>query len=145
MSDGIGSKRLVTGAHYGLRDWLAAGMHAEMAWMDRTAEKRIDPALVLAGARTIIMLGVNYWNQPQAAQNPIAAVASKLAPTSGQPRWARYALHADYHDTMKPGLVAAGRVLEPSTITGVSVLTLVVSRTGTVSRLPSMIPVMAIP
>ena len=26
--------------------------------------------------------------------------------------WARYALHEDYHDTIKPGLAAAGRVLE---------------------------------
>jgi epoxyqueuosine reductase len=26
--------------------------------------------------------------------------------------WARYALHEDYHDTMKPALAAAGRVLE---------------------------------
>lgn len=87
----------------GLRDWLAAGMHAEMAWMNRTAEKRIDPALVLAGARTIIMLGVNYWSGES------GAVSSD---GDAPPRWARYALHEDYHDTMKPGLIAAGKVLE---------------------------------
>lgn len=87
----------------GLREWLAAGMHAEMAWMDRTVEKRIDPALVLAGARTIIMLGVNYW---RGGGNAAASAGD------GPTRWARYALHEDYHDTMKPGLVAAGRVLE---------------------------------
>ena len=80
-----------------LRDWLAAGRHADMAWMERTAEKRLDPGLVLPGARSIIMLGVNYWTGALRQDGPV---------------WARYALHEDYHDTMKPALVAAGRVLE---------------------------------
>jgi epoxyqueuosine reductase len=84
-------------ADAGLRDWLAAGMQADMHWMDRTAEKRVDPAKVLADARSVILLGVNYW-------------PGEL-PMRG-PRWARYALHADYHDTIKPGLIAAGRALE---------------------------------
>jgi epoxyqueuosine reductase len=80
-----------------LRDWLAAGRHADMAWMERTADKRLDPELVLPGARSVIMLGVNYWPGPLRQDGPV---------------WARYALHEDYHDTMKPALVAAGRVLE---------------------------------
>ena len=82
----------------GLRAWIESGMHADMAWMARTAEKRVDPNLVLPGARSVIMLGVNYWHGDQ-------------APTD-RPRWARYVLHEDYHDTIKPGLAAAGRVLE---------------------------------
>jgi len=81
----------------GLRGWLAAGLQADMQWMERTAEKRLQPGLVLAGTRSVIMLGVNYW-------------PGKL-PMAG-PAWARYALHEDYHDTLKPALVAAGRVLE---------------------------------
>lgn len=84
----------------GLRAWIEAGRHAEMAWMERTVEKRTDPGLVLAGARSAILLGVNYWRQG----DPAAA--------SGHPRWARYALHEDYHDTIKPGLAAAGALLE---------------------------------
>lgn len=78
--------------------WLRTGMQGEMAWMERSAEKRLDPQLVLPGARSIIMLGVNYAN-PQLGGG-------------GGPRWARYALHEDYHETMKPGLMAAGRLLE---------------------------------
>ncbi|MFH1497928.1 MAG: tRNA epoxyqueuosine(34) reductase QueG [Verrucomicrobiota bacterium] len=81
-----------------LRAWLDAGHHADMSWIERAAEKRGDPRLVLPGARTVIMLGVNY--------GPVAARSD------GGPVWARYALHADYHDTIKPGLVAAGRVVE---------------------------------
>jgi epoxyqueuosine reductase len=86
-----------------LREWLAQGMQGEMQWMERTAEKRLNPELVLHGARSIIMLGATYWSEKLAAKAPAAARA---------PRWARYALHEDYHDTMKPALVAAGRPLE---------------------------------
>ena len=80
-----------------LRVWLEAGHHAEMAWLERSADKRGDPALVVSGARTVIALGVNYGPGPA---------------TADRPRWAAYALHEDYHDTIKPGLLAAGRVLE---------------------------------
>ena len=76
----------------GLRDWLAAGMHADMDWMERTAEKRSDPQLVLPGAKSVVMLGVNYWSGENEQQN------------ANVPRWARYALHEDYHDTIKPAL-----------------------------------------
>lgn len=86
----------------GLRSWLAAGMHADMHWLERSAEKRADPELVLPGARSIIMLGVSYWS----------GGLNALAPARDRPVWARYALHEDYHDTMKPALVAAGKAIE---------------------------------
>jgi epoxyqueuosine reductase len=82
-----------------LRAWLATGQHADMAWMERTVDKRGDARLVVPDARTVIVLGVSY------APGAAADVASR-------PRWAEYALHEDYHDTIKPGLVAAGRLLE---------------------------------
>jgi epoxyqueuosine reductase len=86
-----------------LRAWLDAGRAADMAWLERTADKRMDPELVLPGVRSVILLGVNYW--------PGSGIGEQ-ASGSQHPRWARYALHLDYHDTMKPGLAAAGRVLE---------------------------------
>lgn len=94
--DAVRFARAVPAATTGLRGWLDAGQHGDMAWMGRTAAKRLDPELVLAGARTIILLGVNYWR----------------AGSTGRPAWARYALNEDYHDTIKAGLAAAGRVLE---------------------------------
>lgn len=87
----------------GLREWLDAGMNGEMAWMNRSVDKRTDPKLVQAGARSIIMLGVNYWAEPPAGGGAAESV---------RPKWARYALHEDYHDTIRPGLVAAGKALE---------------------------------
>jgi len=83
-----------------LSEWLAAGNHADMQWMERTADKRMNPDLVLSGVKTMIVLGVNYW--PAAGGQPVA----------GKPHWARYAVHVDYHDTIKPALVGAGRVRE---------------------------------
>ncbi len=85
----------------GLGAWLKAGHQADMDWMERTAEKRLNPDRVLEGARTAIVLGVSYFDPARDA--PAEA---------GLPVWARYALHADYHDTMKPALVSAGRVIE---------------------------------
>lgn len=87
----------------GLRAWLADGLHADMAWMERTADKRTNPDLVLAGAKSVVILGVNYW--PGKAED-------RRQRTEDKPRWARYVLHEDYHDTIKPGLIAAGRLLE---------------------------------
>ena len=82
--------------------WLDAGMHGEMQWMERTAEKRVRPELVLPGAKSVIMLGVNYW--------PGADAATDRAAT--RPTWARYARYEDYHDTMKSALEQSGRALE---------------------------------
>ena len=86
-----------------LESWLSAGMHGDMQWMERTAEKRLQPDLVLPGAKSIIMLGVNYWGGEEAGRSSADA---------SPPRWARYARYADYHDTMKSALVGAGRALE---------------------------------
>ena len=111
-----------------LRAWLEAGYHADMHWMERTVDKRADPALVLPGARSVIMLGVNYFMPSEKVGTDRRAVrlgmrtpSDSLGGPSGpalpsakaaKPTWARYALHADYHDTIKEALVAAGRVLE---------------------------------
>jgi len=118
----------VNGADAGaaaLRAWLDAGRQADMAWMERTAEKRSDPGRVLPGTRTVIMLGVNYWGgefptggaaTPPRVSNERGGTGDAGIQTPNSkfpnPLWARYALHADYHDTLKPALAAAGRVLE---------------------------------
>lgn len=81
--------------------WLAAGNQADMAWLERGAARRADPGLVLPGARSVVMLGINYGSREFAS-------ASREA----RPRWARYAQYSDYHDTIRPALAQAGLVLE---------------------------------
>jgi epoxyqueuosine reductase len=86
-----------------LRSWLDSGYHADMHWMERTAAKRSDPGLVLDGARSAIILGVNYLQDGTGEGAP------------GAPRaWARYSLYRDYHDSLKPALERAGHILEES-------------------------------
>ncbi|MDE3083613.1 MAG: tRNA epoxyqueuosine(34) reductase QueG [Verrucomicrobiota bacterium] len=85
-----------------LRAWLEAGRHADMDWMARTAEKRMRPDLVLPGVRSAILLGVNYFpGEKRGARG-----------AKSRPVWARYSLYSDYHDTIKAGLVAAGKAVE---------------------------------
>jgi epoxyqueuosine reductase len=81
----------------GLRAWLAEGRHADLAWMERTAEKRLDLQRVLPGARSVVVLGVNYWRRATPGNGPV---------------WARYALQDDYHGRIEPALAAAARLLE---------------------------------
>ena len=92
-----------------LNAWLAAGHHADMQWMERTAEKRVKPELVLAEARSVIMLGVSYADTGRRAKGAGRGDGDEK---EGRATWARYALHEDYHDTMKVGLIAAGKVIE---------------------------------
>lgn len=98
--DEVRFARVGPGFGPGLQAWIDAGYHADMAWMERSVPKRSDPSLVLPGARSAIILGVNYL--------PPGAPAGGDA----KPAWARYALYSDYHDTIKDALVAAGRALE---------------------------------
>jgi epoxyqueuosine reductase len=85
----------------GLRAWLDAGHHADMDWMERTAEKRLDPGRVLAGAKSAVLLGVDYFRDGAGPARP-----------PGAPVWARYSLFRDYHDSLKAALVRAGAAIE---------------------------------
>ena len=66
------------------QQWTADGKAGEMQWLTREPERRSDPRVVLAGARSIIVAGLNYW-QPQ---------------PKGRGRIARYALGEDYHHVL---------------------------------------------
>jgi epoxyqueuosine reductase len=92
------------------QNWLAEKRHGEMAWLERTAAKRVDPQRVLSGARSVITLAVSY------AQGDECRVTSDgLSPLSN-PRHsppatrhttiARYAQFTDYHDVLGEQLKA---------------------------------------
>ena len=77
-------------------DWLAAGYEGEMAYLAARAAERLDPAIWLPDARSLILLAANY--------NPGAPPPAWHDPAHG--RIARYAWAADYHDVLKPRLYA---------------------------------------
>ncbi|MEY2482642.1 MAG: epoxyqueuosine reductase [Verrucomicrobiota bacterium] len=58
-----------------------------MEWLARGQEKRCDPQQVLPGARSVIVVALNYWQGERITQ-----------PGSG--RIARYAWGEDYHDVV---------------------------------------------
>jgi epoxyqueuosine reductase len=66
--------------------WLQAGSHGDMAWLDRDPTRRTDPARVLAGARTLVVLAMSYFQGTN--------------PRRRDGRIARYAWGADYHKIM---------------------------------------------
>jgi epoxyqueuosine reductase len=67
--------------------WLQAGLHGQMDYLARNSHKRVEPAQVLADAKTIITLAVSYM-----------ASSSNLAGQAGSTgEVARYAQYSDYH------------------------------------------------
>jgi epoxyqueuosine reductase len=94
------------------QQWLAEGCHGDMAWLERTAQKRADPQQVLPGARSIITLAASYYISN--CQLPIAngsapVVASDSGTEPGAGNWksdltARYARFTDYHDVLSERL-----------------------------------------
>ncbi|HEV3410806.1 MAG TPA: tRNA epoxyqueuosine(34) reductase QueG [Chthoniobacterales bacterium] len=68
------------------REWLGNGAAGEMEWLARGEEKRCNPEAILPGARSIVVVALNYW-QGESANAPPARIA-------------RYAWGDDYHDLM---------------------------------------------
>jgi epoxyqueuosine reductase len=75
------------------RDWLGKGAHGEMNYMARGEEKRRDPQKVLPGARSVVVLALNYWQGDAIAPKAFGAATGRIA---------RYARGDDYH-----GVIAA--------------------------------------
>jgi epoxyqueuosine reductase len=73
------------------RNWLREGAAGEMNYMERGEEKRCDPQKILAGARSVIVLALNYWQGRH----------SKAQGNGATGRIARYAWGDDYHELMK--------------------------------------------
>jgi epoxyqueuosine reductase len=73
------------------REWLREGAHGEMNYMERGEEKRCDPQQVLPGARSIVVLALNYF---QGEQTP------RQSETAATGRIARYAWGDDYHEVI---------------------------------------------
>ena len=70
------------------RSWLGEGRAGEMNYMQRGEEKRSDPQQILPGARSIVVLAMNYW-QGEEASAPANRATGRIA---------RYAWGDDYHD-----------------------------------------------
>ncbi len=85
----VGIARLGVAPHAAfLREWLSREFHGEMAYMARGPERRVDPAKVLPGARSIVCVAKNYHSPGTHSEDPRVG------------RISRYAWGDDYHGVL---------------------------------------------
>jgi epoxyqueuosine reductase len=77
--------------------WLRAGHHGAMAYLERNAEKRLDPQRVLPGARSIVCLLASYGAPPEAVPHPPGRGERGEPACAPRGVVARYARFRDYH------------------------------------------------
>ena len=99
---GIARADAVPEAGERLRDWIGAGHHGEMGWMEARAEQRASPKGLWPEARSVIALAMSY----APSYDPLA-----LAEAKDRGRISVYAQGTDYHKTVKKALKAIGRWL----------------------------------
>ncbi|HWN65509.1 MAG TPA: tRNA epoxyqueuosine(34) reductase QueG [Candidatus Binatus sp.] len=73
------------------RTWLREGAAGEMSYMEHGEEKRCDPQKVLPGARSIVVVALNYWQGESATPKAFGAAEGRIA---------RYAWGEDYHEVI---------------------------------------------
>jgi len=89
-----------------LRNWLGTGRAAGMSFMHRNFASRINPAGLLAGAKSVICVGLNY--KPGPRENSSGRARASCG------RIANYALWEDYHPFIKKRLRTLARFISDS-------------------------------
>ena len=71
-------------------EWIGSGYHADMDYMARNTDKRLDPTLLVENARSVICVALNYYPETKQPED--------------HPQFAYYAYGKDYHDVVKEKL-----------------------------------------
>ncbi|MBX7107713.1 MAG: tRNA epoxyqueuosine(34) reductase QueG [Chitinophagales bacterium] len=74
-----------------LENWLNKGMHGKMKYMENHFDMRVDPCKLVPGAKSVISLLYNYYNDDTHLNKTI-------------PKISMYALGKDYHGVIKAKL-----------------------------------------
>ena len=90
MSCGISKAEFLEQEAPRLEKWLNENKHGQMSYMENHFDKRLDPTLLVDGAKSVISLLFNYY--PSEQQNPDSYKISK------------YAYGEDYHFVIKEKL-----------------------------------------
>jgi epoxyqueuosine reductase len=85
-----------------LETWLNKGLHGKMRYMENYFDKRIDPTLLVDGAKSVVTLLFNYYT-PDKQQDEAA------------PKISRYAYGEDYHKVVKKKLFSLMTSLQEQT------------------------------
>lgn len=73
-----------------LEQWLKEGKHGKMAYMENHFDKRLDPRLLVPGAKSVVSLLLNYYTEAKQVE--------------GAPKISKYAYGKDYHWVIKDKL-----------------------------------------
>jgi len=94
-----------------LEEWLKRGYHGTMGYMENHFDKRLDPTLLVPGAKSVISLLYNYYpekdlskNNPPASTNLSDGTLVKSEVSAGRLKIAKYAYGEDYHFVIKDKL-----------------------------------------
>jgi epoxyqueuosine reductase len=91
MTCGISKAAFLTEEAPRLENWLKNNHHGEMSYMENHFDKRLDPRLLVDGAKSVVSLTLNYFTEEK--QTDINA-----------PKISKYAYGADYHTVIKDKL-----------------------------------------
>ncbi len=81
-----------------LEQWLSQNRHGKMSYMENWFDKRLDPRLLVDGAKSVVSLLLNYY--PQEVQNPLL------------PKISKYAYGRDYHFVIKEKLKELMQIIQ---------------------------------
>ncbi len=76
-----------------LEQWLKEGRHGKMSYMENHFDKRLDPRLLVDGAKSVISVALNYYTPQQQTDTEA-------------PKISKYAYGTDYHFVIKDKLKA---------------------------------------
>lgn len=87
------------------QDWVAAGLHAGMAYMasEQASERRAHPELIFPEAHSLLSVAMRYANPLSIPEGPADEPLGRIA---------AYAWGDDYHDVIPPRLAALLQRLE---------------------------------
>ncbi|MCX6321557.1 MAG: tRNA epoxyqueuosine(34) reductase QueG [Bacteroidia bacterium] len=71
-----------------IRNWCSSGMNGDMDYLGQYIEKRINPGLLIPGAKSVIVTGLNYYTEKKQGGNGIPVIS-------------RYAYGINYHNVIK--------------------------------------------
>ncbi|WP_394342841.1 tRNA epoxyqueuosine(34) reductase QueG [Sinomicrobium pectinilyticum] len=92
MSCGISKAEFLEEEAPRLEQWLKQNMHGEMGYMENHFDKRLDPRLLVEGAKSVISLTLNYFPEEVQSQD------------TDSPKISKYAYGRDYHFVIKDKL-----------------------------------------
>ena len=83
------------------QNWLIGKNHGEMQWLERNAEKRVEPEKILPGVQTVIVLAASYAQRDSCSVIlDQATAAHHESRITNHGTIARYAQFSDYHDVL---------------------------------------------